>query len=339
MAIKSRTVLKSYFVRNAIPTEGNFADLIDSQLNQEQDGVFKRDGEPLSVVAAPGQQRRALRLYSDFPAANPDWMIGLNDKGTPGFGLADSQGRTRLFIKAGDGHVGVGTTQPRDRLEVAGAARVQSLKVTPGKLIADKLQVTEGTELNNLTATGRIIAAIGKNSGIEWPRNPGGGSGDRAFITYHVTNNEDTTLTIGNNDNHNDRIDFVQKNRVRLRIVGGEIVANSPVKVNGNISSTSDLSLKRDISTLSDSLEKILRLRGVSYNRRDQEDNGRQLGLIAQEVDEVFPELVTKDDDGVRSIAYLGLMAPLIEAVKELHAEVELLRSSHQSDVRDEARA
>ena len=44
MATKDRNELKAYFVRNAIPTEGNYADLIDSQLNQAQDGVFKPDG-------------------------------------------------------------------------------------------------------------------------------------------------------------------------------------------------------------------------------------------------------------------------------------------------------
>ena len=214
MATKNRTVLKSYFVKNAIPTEGNFADLIDSQLNQEQDGVFKRDGEPFSVVAAPGQQRRALRLYSDFPAANPDWMVGLNDKGTPGFGLADGQGRMRLFVKAGDGHVGVGTSTPRDRLEVAGAARVESLKVTPGKLVADDAQVTGKTELKDLTVKGMITPAVGGSSGIQWPTNPGGGGGDRAFITYRVNSGENTTLTIGNNNDDRRRLD--QKSQTQV---------------------------------------------------------------------------------------------------------------------------
>src|SRR5262245_35951400 len=100
MAIKNRTDLKSYFVKNAIPTEGNFTDLIDSQLNQAQDGVFKPDGEPLSVVAAAGEQKRVLRLYANFPQANPDWMISLNPAqdpanpaaGRPGFGITDSAG-------------------------------------------------------------------------------------------------------------------------------------------------------------------------------------------------------------------------------------------------------
>src|SRR5215470_11032254 len=106
MTIKNRTDLKSYFVKNAIPTEGNFADLIDSQLNQSQDGVFKPDGEALSLAAAPGDQKRVLRLYTSYPALNPDWMIALNPAQDPavagsshaGLGVTDGAGKTKLFI-------------------------------------------------------------------------------------------------------------------------------------------------------------------------------------------------------------------------------------------------
>lgn len=131
MAIKDRTALKSYFVKNAIPTEGNFADLIDSQLNQAQDGVFKLEGEPFSVVAAPGDQKRVLRLYANYPAANPDWLISLNPAQTPanpataraGFGVTDGAGNPRLFLDAATGRLGVGTNNPQHALDVTGAAR------------------------------------------------------------------------------------------------------------------------------------------------------------------------------------------------------------------------
>lgn len=102
---KTRTELKQFFVKNAIPTQGNFADLIDAQLNQAEDGVFKQPDQPLGVVAVVGEQRRALQLYSAYPAANPDWLISLNPKrvapgvgNTPGFGVADGTGTTRLLL-------------------------------------------------------------------------------------------------------------------------------------------------------------------------------------------------------------------------------------------------
>jgi hypothetical protein len=125
---KNRKQLKAYFVKNAIPTEGNFSDLVDAQLNQAEDGVFKLPGEPLSVVAAPGDQRRVLRFYSTYPAANPDWQISLapaQDPGDPasarpGFGVSDGAGRARLYIDPSTGNLGVGTNAPSDRLTVSG---------------------------------------------------------------------------------------------------------------------------------------------------------------------------------------------------------------------------
>jgi hypothetical protein len=137
MATKNRSDLKSYFVKNAIPTESNFADLVDSQLNQAQDGVFKPDGEALTVVAASGDQKRALRLYASYPAASPDWMISLHPAQDPasaattgkaGFGITDGAGRPRLFIDATTGQIGVGTNTPQVALDVAGVAQANGFR-------------------------------------------------------------------------------------------------------------------------------------------------------------------------------------------------------------------
>jgi hypothetical protein len=137
MATKNRSDLKSYFVKNAIPTEGNFADLVDSQLNQAQDGVFKPGDDALSVIAAPGDQKRVLRLYASYPAANPDWMISLHPAqdpanaattGRPGFGITDGAGRSRLFIDAATGQIGVGTNAPQVALHVDGVAQANGFR-------------------------------------------------------------------------------------------------------------------------------------------------------------------------------------------------------------------
>jgi hypothetical protein len=109
---KTRSQLKAYFVKNAIPTEGNFADLIDGQLNQGDDGIFKQPNQPLALVAADGEQKRALQFYSTYPAANPDWLVSLNPRnlaGTAtaaGFGIADGAGSTKLML-APDGSLTV----------------------------------------------------------------------------------------------------------------------------------------------------------------------------------------------------------------------------------------
>lgn len=72
----------------------------------------------------------------------------------------------------------------------------------------------------------------------------------------------------------------------------------------------------------------VRRLRGVTFEwREDAPDGlkGKDLGVIAQEVEEVFPELVHTDERGHKRVNYLGLLAPLIEAVKELDARIEAL--------------
>jgi hypothetical protein len=95
---------------------------------------------------------------------------------------------------------------------------------------------------------------------------------------------------------------------------------------------TSDLRLKKDVASLSGSLEKLSRLRGVSFkwNQEDKGDPGDHLGLIAQEVKEVYPELVHENNEGYLMLASEELIAPLIEAVKELKAQNQTLAAKNQ---------
>ncbi|MBP4052100.1 tail fiber domain-containing protein [Chromobacterium violaceum] len=80
---------------------------------------------------------------------------------------------------------------------------------------------------------------------------------------------------------------------------------------------TSDARLKKDVLPLTQSLEKINQLNGYFYRWKD--NNGRDMGLIAQQVEKVYPDIVRRNSEGFLSIGYHGLIAPLVEAVKELH--------------------
>jgi cytoskeletal protein CcmA (bactofilin family) len=89
----------------------------------------------------------------------------------------------------------------------------------------------------------------------------------------------------------------------------------------GNVTAYSDERLKSDIVTIPDALDKVCKLRGVNFTK----DGEASTGVIAQEVQKVIPEVVLQGDEYL-SVAYGNLVGVLIEAVKELKAEVETLK-------------
>lgn len=93
----------------------------------------------------------------------------------------------------------------------------------------------------------------------------------------------------------------------------------------GGIFAGSDISLKTDVKPLSAPLDKLLSLRGVEF-RWKHEPSGREIGMIAQEVEPVFPELVSVGPDGLKSIQYDGFTAVMIEAMKQQQAQITSLQ-------------
>lgn len=110
----------------------------------------------------------------------------------------------------------------------------------------------------------------------------------------------------------------------------GTAAPTQKLHVVGNVLATgflysSDKNLKQDITPLSDSLSKILSLNGYAYNWKST--GQKDIGVIAQEVEEVYPELVHTDASGIKSVEYANLIAPLIEAIKEQQKEIDALKS------------
>ncbi len=104
----------------------------------------------------------------------------------------------------------------------------------------------------------------------------------------------------------------------------------------GGAAVTSDLRKKRDIETLPNALDKIAAIRGVSYHWKDPErDQSAKLGVIAQEVEKVFPEVVKDDGYGFLTVEYSALVGPIIEAIKELKAENDNLRAMVEEQGRE----
>jgi len=95
----------------------------------------------------------------------------------------------------------------------------------------------------------------------------------------------------------------------------------------GALTQNSDARLKKNIRQLQDPLEKINQLNGYSYNWKDPKaDPSMQMGLLAQELQKVYPELVKQNDKGILSVNYMGLIPVLIESIKDLKKEIELLK-------------
>ncbi len=99
---------------------------------------------------------------------------------------------------------------------------------------------------------------------------------------------------------------------------------NGSVAGVGAYNNLSDRRLKRDIAPLSNPLDDLLQIQGVKYEwRRDENPDldfpeGSDMGVVAQDVQKVFPEAVSEGKDGILSVAYSKLVAPIIEAIREL---------------------
>ena len=109
--------------------------------------------------------------------------------------------------------------------------------------------------------------------------------------------------------------------------------ASGNLTATGNVTAYSDARLKTNVNTINDALSIVGKLRGVSF---DWKESGKHsIGLIAQEVEEVLPELVldatstdpqTKKETTVKTVDYGKIVGVLINAINELKAEVDELK-------------
>ena len=117
--------------------------------------------------------------------------------------------------------------------------------------------------------------------------------------------------------------DVFNVNADSIHFSGGNLTLDNDLIIGGNITSASDKRLKENITPLEDCLSKIKKISGYSFTRNDLEDkNKKYLGLIAQEVEEVFPDLVTETNN-TKSINYQSFVAVLLECIKELNDKLE----------------
>ena len=102
--------------------------------------------------------------------------------------------------------------------------------------------------------------------------------------------------------------------------------ASGNLTVTGTVTENSSIRYKENIETIKYGLDKVLRMRGVTYSKKDK--GAKEIGLIAEELNEVIPDLVNKNPEGEPdSVSYGRITAVLIEAIKELKMEIEELKA------------
>jgi hypothetical protein len=198
---------------------------------------------------------------------------------------------TKFMIDQPTGNVGIGTgtTTPSEKLHVLGNTRLQG------------------------------IVYIGAN-------NPGGGDNDAAYLRYHVHSGETTELQLVCTNDAADDIGLYPGNTIGGFGAGGIGEVNCYGKVNApSFNATSDIRHKENIVELKNSLEKITSLRAVNYNLKET-PNVKAAGLIAQEVDEIIPEAISKKKEDKWTLDYNTITGYLVDCIKELKKENDELK-------------
>jgi len=191
------------------------------------------------------------------------------------------------FVIKNGGNVGIGTTNPNSVLEVTGDVGSSG-----------GFRSFKGT--NATVGQGSNFYLDGSNGYTMWQQT---GTNKTSWFQY-ISNSWGEKMYLDN----------------------GSLTITGNLSVGGTITESSSIRYKTNVETVKYGLDKVLQLRGVTY---DKKDTGiRELGLIAEEVNEILPDVVIKNEEGEPdSVSYGRLTAILIEAVKDLQAQINELKA------------
>lgn len=267
-----------------------------------------------------------------------------------------TQSGNLLFPNNTAWNVGLGTPNPNTKLHVVGQTRIEAgeganllfrsdgpfhtrlesvgnINLRPGNRSENSMTLTN---VNGFVGIGEFSPKstlyVKRMGGTPTASFYGGGAGSDTHIAI-VTQEGNGTVgsrggqpqpwvhgwsLIGRNNNHNLAFGFWEGGNTGNWVNQPmELTPSGNLTIQGEYFKTSDSSLKTNIQNLSDSLAKILELRGVTFNWKNRVDEKENIGFIAQEIEKIFPELV-HGEDGQKSVNYVSLVPVLVEAVKEL---------------------
>jgi hypothetical protein len=269
-----------------------------------------------------------LWLWQNTPKADRAFIGMANDDAVGLYGVGLGWG---LTMNTTSGNVGLGTINPTEKLEINGGLKILG-NSNPIRFTSAWSAFPDGAldraEICNDTGTYKTLMIVGNKSG---------GEGRRVSVWDRLEVNgflKTDKLQLGNKwllsgvgdaEANDDWLRLKNANAPR-DYYGG--FAALRLWSQGGVVQGSDVRLKKEVAPLGDVTGGLLNLRGVRFKWRDDAlGESGQIGLIAQEVEQVFPELVEVGPDGMKGILHAGLIAPLIEAVKQQHAEIAELRA------------
>ena len=169
-------------------------------------------------------------------------------------------------------------------------------------------QYTEASG-NNSIAIGYRVTARDWSSLVMGQFNLAGSTEPENATGFNINN---TAFVIGNGVDGNSRSDALV------------VKFNGDATLAGNLNVNSDARLKANIVSLGSTLAKLLQIDGKSYTMKKDESEKQKIGLLAQDIEKVFPELVS-ENNGIKSVNYQGLVPVLINAIKEQEERIKRL--------------
>lgn len=308
----------------------------------------------IGFSAAGGTQSYTLRFPVTPPAANQllgvssfsagiaslSWSTPLAGIGSGASGQVaywsgpNSQtGSNDLFWNASNKRLGIGTSSPSEKLTI-NEPSIANVAVSIIARGGDKLrsQLTFGVKDNNSSLVG---GSLGSDGNIGGGLILNGNSNDLSVGTAHMLIKPDGEIFLnGGSDKGNYKLqingDMVSESARFTQVNSSGYSMSLGITSDGTLAkSSSDIRLKKNVVTIQRPLEKVLALRGVTYNWKDSSMPKRMMGMIAQEVLPIVPELVFQNQtDGYYGINYGETAGLLIEAIKAQQSAIQEMRES-----------
>ena len=262
-------------------------------------------------------------------------LIKFGDAGTAGtddtleFGASDDM---QLYHDGTNSFIANKTGALKIATETSGIA-VTIGHTTSETTIADNATITGTANVGgDLTLGANVVAAsaITLDCAADITLDAGGGDilfkDDGTTIATLSNTSSDFVITTGVQDK-----DFIIKGDDgggAITALTIDMSAAGAATFNNDVTAFSDRRLKTDIEPITNALPKVMRMQGVHYKRNDIENAKEQIGVIAQDMETIVPEVVLTADDEMqtKSVDYGKLCAVLIESIKELKAEIDELK-------------